>query len=438
MPRFNSAILILLAIAILGCNKSQPVSKSPKRATQTASGQAASSAPTSATNAVGNDSAQRSKHLDQPSTPLDTRFITDDCFAALVVNPHRAFTSPALAGLPLDKVLRGPNERLGVPLDQVDQLIILLAPMADGDIPDAPFAPLTIVRFHVAVEPENIGRVMYGEFETSSRGGRTFLRQAAPPHMTACFYNEKTMLVSTAPRVEQMLAAANATTPLTERLQSAGSQYDLLAVLIVEPIRPSLAPLREHLRPQLPAFIVPLFDVAEHAKSAAVRADLRGPVLLALDVDPIDDSARTKVEEHLRNIDQTIRFMFSAIQAQAARQPSDPTMQSLMELAGEIVTGLTIGRAQDRVTLTFPRPASFDRLGEHLRAAIEAGETARNAHERSRRFRRRSSNNEREILSAARELFLASTLIFSSCSPRTPKIVAMQIHFARSVFANSP
>ncbi len=313
----------------------------------------------------------------EPSPPFDARFITDDCFAALVVNPHRAFSSPALTGLPLDKVLRGPNERLGVPLDQVDQLIILLAPVTEGDIPDAPFAPLTIIRFHSTVEPEHIGRVMYGEFETSSRDGRTFLRQAAPPQMTACFYDEKTMLVSSALRVEQMLAAANATSPLAERLKTAASQYDLLAVLMVEPVRPSLAPLREHLQPQLPPFILPLFDVAEHAKFAAVRADLRGPVLLALDVDPIDDAARTKVEEHLLNMDQTIRFMFSAIQAQAARQPNDPTMQSLIQLAGEIVSGLKIGNAQDRVTLTFPRPASFDRLGEHLRAVMEAAEAAR-------------------------------------------------------------
>ncbi len=231
--------------------------------------------------------------------------------------------------MPLDKALRGPNERLGVPLDQVDQLIILLAPMTEGDIPNAPFAPLTIVRFHAAVEPENIGRVMYGEFETSSRDGRTFLRQGAPPHMTACFYDEKTMLVSTAPRVEQMLAAANATTPLVERLRSAGSQYDLLAVLIVEPIRPSLAPLREHLQPQLPAFILPLFDVAEHAKSAAVRSDLRGPVLLALEVEPIDDAARTKVEEHFRNMDQTIRLMFSAFKHRLRGSRANPPCSHL-------------------------------------------------------------------------------------------------------------
>jgi hypothetical protein len=377
MPRFISTILILLALVAVGCDKPQPVSKSPKRTGQTTSERPAPSAPISESNSVGKVDPRASKQSDEPVAPFDARFITDDCFAALVVNPHRAFTSPALAELPLDKVLRGPNERLGVPLDQVDQLIILLAPMTEGDIPDAPFAPLTIVRFHAAVDPEAIGRVMYGEFETSSRDGRTFLRQAAPPHMTACFHDAKTMLVSTAPRVEQMLAAANAATPLAERLQSAGSAYDLLAVLMVEPVRPSLAPLREHLQPQLPAFIVPLFGVAEHAKSATVRADLRGPVLLALDVDPIDDHARSKVEEHLRTMDQTIRFMFSAIQAQAARQPSDPTMQSLMELGGEIVSGLKIDRAQDHVTLTFPRPASFDRLGEHLRTVIEAAEMAR-------------------------------------------------------------
>ncbi len=48
-----------------------------------------------------------------------------------------------------------------------------------------------------------------------------------------------------------------------------------------------------------------------------------------------------------------------------------------MELGGEIVSGLKTGRAQDRVTLTFPRPDSFDRLGEHLRTVMEAAEAAR-------------------------------------------------------------
>ena len=76
-------------------------------------------------------------------------------------------------------------------------------------------------------------------------------------------------------------------------------------------------------------------------------------------------------------MDQAIRFIFSTLQGQGAREPRVPATAALLDLGGEIVRGMKIARAENQVTLTFRRPPSFDRLGEHLAAAIEAAETAR-------------------------------------------------------------
>jgi hypothetical protein len=376
MSRLSLLINLLLSLMLAGCDRSTPVAKAPKRSKPSTTAQPATT-PTATANPTDTNAPQTDRAPEEPGVPFDTRFIPDDCFAALILHPHRAFSAPALAGLPLEKILRGPIERLQLPLDQLEQAIFLLAPLAEGDLPDFPFAVLTVVRFHEAVQPEELGRRIYGEFETSARDGRTWLRQTAPPHMTACFTDNRTMLVSTAPRVERMLTAANATSPLIENLRSAGARYDLLATLMVEPVRPSLGPMREHLQPQLPSFILPLFDIAEQSRTMAIRADLRGSSLLAITAEPVDDHARAKVEEGLRGIDQAIRFISSGLQAQAARQPRDPATQALMDLGGEIVRGVKIARADNQVTMTFPRPPSFDRLGEHLAAVIEAAESAR-------------------------------------------------------------
>jgi hypothetical protein len=377
MSRATSTLVVLLSLAIAGCDRSAPVFKAPKRSKQTTTANQPAAIPNSKANPAVTNAPQSDRASDEHDLPFETRFITDDCFAALIVHPHRAFSAPALAGLPLERVLRGPIERLQLPLDQVEQAIFLLAPLAEGDLPDSPFAVLTVVRFHAAVQPEQLGRRIYREFETTVRDGHTWLRQNAPPHMTACFTDDRTMLVSTAPRVERMLAAANSASPLTEHLRSAGARYDLFAMLMVDPIRPSLGPLRQHLQPQLPSFILPLFDIAQQSRTIAIRADLRGNSLLAITAEPVDDAARAKVEEGLRGIDQAIRFAFSAFQAQTARQPRDQPTQALMDLGGELVREMKIARADNQITLTIPRPASFDNLGQHLAAVVEAAEAAR-------------------------------------------------------------
>src|SRR5688572_2882260 len=63
----------------------------------------------------------------KPAKGVDTAYVSDDFFAAIVVHPARMLKSPALKELPLEAVSAAMKETVGFEPQQIEQVTLLLS-----------------------------------------------------------------------------------------------------------------------------------------------------------------------------------------------------------------------------------------------------------------------------------------------------------------------
>ncbi len=192
--------------------------------------------------------------------PLDVSYITDDFFAALVIQPARLMASPGLKGLPVEELSKGLKEQIGVEPGQVEQ-VILLAPrefsgsrvIRPGEAPPPmPLGFAGIVRFReAAVNKEllaKVGKALgFGELQQVDRAGKTYWKATGRTDLALYAPDERTLVFASERKLTSMVFSLAPGGRFVSLLRKADASGDVLVVADPSAIREQLAGLSREL-----------------------------------------------------------------------------------------------------------------------------------------------------------------------------------------------
>ncbi|MBC8352592.1 MAG: DUF1559 domain-containing protein [Planctomycetes bacterium] len=164
-------------------------------------------------------------------------YVTQKATAAVIVRSRRVLTAPSMNMLPTEILTAAGQQELGIdPLDIVELLAFAEAP-AEG-----PPGYGAVVRFAKAYDLAKIRLPITWPVEQSELNDRLYLQSQNP--MTPGFYmpDDKTLLIAPHHVINDMLASRQqpAASALIRLLAKADAKSDILAIVMLDPVRPML------------------------------------------------------------------------------------------------------------------------------------------------------------------------------------------------------
>lgn len=182
----------------------------------------------------------------EPAKGIDTAFVPQEAFAAVVTHPRRVLSSPELELWPIEVISVAAKQELGVdPLD-IEQVLSVFAWPEPGEPPVG-----GVLRFVRPYDPATaLAKILAGA-EERSVGQRTY--RYAPRHqMSVCFVDPQTIVLGSDAMVRKMLTAEHVETPLTRLLTVGDAAADVAGFVAVDAIRGKIKPLLTMLPPLPP------------------------------------------------------------------------------------------------------------------------------------------------------------------------------------------
>jgi hypothetical protein len=397
----------------------------------------------------GAETPATAEQIDAPAeTPaaekLDTTYITEDFFAAVVVKPRRMIESKLVSkmkGRPEDVPMPADVEEALEDVDEIKtvrQAIFLLGP-GPGGTPEGGFGPpapkisgALIVRFTTAEACREIlangpplgqQRTHQGKtynimmftgfgsaedvavpteqaeaklaelkekneeleadpnvtvtYETSkSDDGKTTTITVETHHardeptMPNARYmpDDKTVVFAREDLLKKMMDAedaGNVASPLIDRLKALGDDHDLMAVVLGEAVREPL----DEFTPQMPPQMIPppvqgLLQLVDGIQVVTVTAGADASPLATIEIQGKDAATAEQIQTGLDPFLKMGQGWFASLPKLAQEQT--PAMMPLVDVAGDIVRGLSLKQEEARVVFTVPRPASLDEVDDWL------------------------------------------------------------------------
>ncbi|MCH7727201.1 MAG: protein kinase [Planctomycetes bacterium] len=282
----------------------------------------------------------------------ELRYISDNFFAAIVLQPRRIFSSP-IANSTKMFVFSAFSKDLGVDMKDVEQLVLLVSsPTKPGELS-------AMVRFVHPTDASAIAARMFGEFEKkTSRGSMYYVNRRG---IAAFVVDKSTIIRAPENTLLQMISADHSRTSLARQLQTANLQNDLtVAISFNEQSRKAMHATADAVRAQISRKLATdlelVADAIEYA-TIGLNFSIGGSVTLSL---------RGKDKKAADTIEQLCRAGVVELQALLIRlgadklteQMTDPK-QLALKTAFDLLVATKVSRQGDLVVATSKAPEDF-------------------------------------------------------------------------------
>ena len=166
----------------------------------------------------------------------EPNYVTSDAVFAAVIQVKRVLTAPEMEMLPVEVLSAASKQELGIDPIEIKNITVIVE-VAAGP-PD--FG--AVVNFEKPFAWKNLKTPRGAQLKEAELAGRPYLRSTHLPSPGFYMPNDTTLLIGSDTMIGKMLVQGrkNATTELGKQLITGGETPDLVAAVVLDPIRPLL------------------------------------------------------------------------------------------------------------------------------------------------------------------------------------------------------
>jgi hypothetical protein len=318
---------------------------------------------------------------------LDVSDVGPDVFFGAVIFPSRMLASPSMQMNPMiAMIFDGMKKDLGFHPSDIERLLIVAENPQGDSGPDVGL----VLHFSKPADAKAIFPALREKTTEAKIDDKPFFRAADPKDFSLYLLDQNTALVAHEAMVRKMVA--NRTQPTEGRMSGVLSRFDdsndVLAVLLIEPLRPMIKDKLAKDPPPPPYADVQKIPDLVH--SLGLKGSLTGPGNVTLSLRCSDEAAATELE---RIINDLLAKAKSETTAQMSAKPAggDPAQaamaQQMLQASQKMIEMFRPTRNGSRLEIVKEGPETIAAIGmgvAMLLPAIQAGrEAARRAVERS-------------------------------------------------------
>jgi hypothetical protein len=309
---------------------------------------------------------------------LDTAYIAPEFCVALVVHPRRLLASPLLKDVPLKDLTPKEVKEAGLDVRKIEQVVVLYEPESGNQTrPDGG----AIIRFSEDVNGKKMFTKLAKEVTEATFKGKKYYKASDDSDTgrgpVSCYVADaRTLVIAPEQPLHKMMLAKEGKGPLVERLRDTDADQDVIAVLLMEPLREKAQELLKGVRTDdLPDEFKAIHKLPELLKAATASVNLSGDTLVRLDLEAKDNEASESVlkmaKEGVEQVKAFYKLLGRGIFAKMDKKLADPAKK----LTDELITKVNIRDEAPRVVLEIGTPSDFAELSTKL--APQVGKLAK-------------------------------------------------------------
>ncbi|MGO9115165.1 MAG: DUF1559 domain-containing protein [Thermoguttaceae bacterium] len=331
----------------------------------------------------------------ESSAKLDLGYVTPEAVAAAVAFPRRVLTAPEMEMLPIEVLSALGKKELGIDPVEIEQAMLIAEPPQGGP-------PGAAIVLHMA-SPIGPGKILMPLEKRTAEAeleGKTYRKGNTPMDPSIFLADDRTLIVGTDDLLRKMLA--NHANPkegkMSRMLGRVAQPADVLAIVLVEPLRPLIAaPLA---MVPIPPPLAGVEKVPSLVNYVALTANVRGNPTASVVVRAEDEAAAKQLEDL---VDRLLALARENMMAEVSKQAAsgDPVEQAtahyLQRVNGPMFDFLRPVRKGNTLSLSTKGPGnsqlrSVAVIGVLVALLLPAVQAARESGQRTQ-----SSNNLKQI-----------------------------------------
>ena len=273
---------------------------------------------------------EQSAALAAETAGADLAYITPEATFAAVTYPRRVLTAPEMEMLPIEVMSAAGKKELGIDPVDVESIMVIVEPPVAG-----PPGYGAVVRF---CRPHQLDGLLMPLAKSTTEGelnGKSY-RQAQSPMLPSLYMpDDQTLIVAEDSFLRNMLAnhEAPAEGPLSKLFASTNTSSDLVAIVVLEPVRDMLSAMVAQ------APVPPPFEGVKRIPSllnaAKVQASVTGRSSASLVLLAPDEAAAEELEQLINGLLDLVRQMALAQMAEMA-SGDDPVQEAMARYAERV------------------------------------------------------------------------------------------------------
>ena len=174
----------------------------------------------------------------KPSVNLD--YVTPETVAAVIAYPRHVLTAPGMEMLPIEVLTAAGLKEFGIDPLQIEQVLVVIEPPQAG-----PPGAVVVLKMAAPLAEGKILGELWDRTVEDQLDGKAYRRDKGPMDASIFRADDRTLLVGTDAMLRKVLGnhAAPKEGKMSKILGGMKDQPDLMAIVLVEPLRPLIAGL---------------------------------------------------------------------------------------------------------------------------------------------------------------------------------------------------
>ncbi len=318
------------------------------------------------------------------TAPGELSYIPSDAAVVAVARVKKIMEAKLLELLLQDPMIAGQLKQAPIDLRIIESATVAGVPRKGETKPgQQPFSAAGVLRFTESTDFKGVleksvppGRA---KFEERSHQGKSYYSCSAGRDVFFFFQpDEKTVVMGELEETVKGLLSGAAKGPAVEKLQAAGTGDDIVAVVLMEPLRGSMKDASQQLKNAPMPGMAELANLPDQIKSATLTVNLSGDTLAKATLECVNAEAGKKVGDALKGGLEALKFLagMGIAQAQAAKE-TPPEAKQALDVAAKALAGLQLTQTGEQVVLTAAKPEGLEKLvasiPELMRQRMSAG-----------------------------------------------------------------
>lgn len=315
------------------------------------------------------------------TAPGELSYIPSDAAVVTVVRVKKIMEAKLLEPLLQDAMIAGQLKQSPIDPRIIESLTVAGLPRKGATKPgQPPFSPVMVVNF---TEPTDGKAIIeksaprgQAKFEERSHQGKSYYAFARDAF---CFQpDEKTFVVAEGEETLKGLLSGVPKGPAAEKLDAAGADNDIVAVVLMEPLRGSMKDASQQLKNAPMPGMAELATLPDQLKSATLTVNLSSETLAKVVLECTSAESAQKVNDGLKKGLDLAKLLIGF--ATAAPKPSDnvpPEAKEALNVAIRLLDGIKLTQSGEQVIITAAKPEGLEKLvasiPELMRKSMSAG-----------------------------------------------------------------